>query len=233
MTAKRRPDQGGGAVRKKGNEMDPIILTIGDKNLSSWSFRPWFLITQAGIPFTEETVRLDRPETRGILKEKSPSGLVPFLTHGDLKIWDSLAIMEYVADLFPEKNLWPSDRSARALARSVSAEMHSGFSAIRTVWPMMFMREGLQHTTQSGVSRDIERIDSLWTRCRRDFGGGGDFLFGSFSIADAMYAPVVSRFHTYGPVDVSDISKAYMATIQKTDAWRVWGDGALSEAAAI
>ena len=216
--------------------MTDLTLTIGDKNLSSWSFRPWFLMTQAGVPFTEENIRLDRPESRGILKEKSPSGLVPFLTHGDVKVWDSLAIMEYVADLFPEKNLWPSDPAPRAIARAVSAEMHSGFSAMRTVWPMMFLREHTNHTTQAGVARDIARIDDLWTLCRKQYGEnsktGGDFLFGALSIADAMFAPIVSRFNTYGPVKVSAESAAYMETIRATDAWKKWRAGAETEVAA-
>jgi len=209
--------------------MTELILTIGDKNLYSWSFRPWFLLTAAGIPFTEENIRLDRPETRGMLKEKSPSGLVPFLTHGETQIWDSLAIMEYAAELFPEKQLWPEDQKARALARAISAEMHSGFSALRSVWPMMFLREGLQHTTQSGVAGNIARIDQLWTLCRKRYVAGGDFLFGKLSIADAMYAPVVSRFFTYGPVDVSPESKAYMEAMRATGAWKKWTKGAEEE----
>ena len=210
--------------------MSDLVLTIGDKNLSSWSFRPWFLMTEGNIPFTEEMIRLDRPETRGILKEKSPSGFVPFLTHGETQIWDSIAIMEYVAELFPEKELWPTDAQARGIARAVSAEMHSGFSALRTVWPMMFTRTHPNHTTQAGVARDIARIDQLWTMCREKYGRGGEFLFGKLSIADAMYAPVVSRFFTYGPVDVSDASAAYMKAIRGTQAWKKWGEGAAAEA---
>lgn len=211
--------------------MTALTLTIGDKNLSSWSFRPWYLMTEAGIPFTEDNIKLDRPESRGELKEKSPSGLVPFLTHGDTQIWDSLAIMEYIAELHPEKTLWPEDSRARAVARAVTAEMHSGFSALRSVWPMMFLRDHSNHTTQAGVARDIARIDELWTMCRKEYGSGGDFLFGVLSIADAMYAPVVSRFLTYGPVDVSAESKAYMETLQGTDAWKKWKIGAEAEVA--
>lgn len=212
--------------------MSDLILTIGDKNLSSWSLRPWFLMKAAGVPFKEENIRLDRPETRGVLKEKSPSGFVPFLSHGDLKIWDSLAIMEYVAELFPAKHLWPADSAARAVARSVSAEMHSGFGNLRTVWPMVFAREGLAHVTSGGVAQDIARIDRLWTECRKRFGGAGDFLFGDFSIADAMYAPVVSRFYTYGPVQVSPESAAYMNTLRALPAWTEWEKGARAEIAA-
>lgn len=211
--------------------MTDLVLTIGDKTLSSWSFRPWILMKQSGIAFAEETVRLDRPETRAILAEKSPSGLVPFLTHGDLKIWDSLAIAEYLNELFPEKQLWPADSSARAFARAVSAEMHSGFSALRTVWPMNFSREGMRHLT-GNVQGDIDRIDAMWSECRTRFGKGGDFLFGAFSIADAMYAPVVSRFVTYGPVALSDKAAAYIETIRALAPYRAWGDGARAEASA-
>jgi len=209
--------------------MTELTLTIGDKNLSSWSLRPWFLMTQAGIPFTEENIKLDRPETRGVLKEKSPSGLVPFLTHGDVKIWDSLAIAEYLNDIFPEKQLWPADVKARAIARAVSAEMHSGFSALRTVWPMVFLRKDLTHVTSGGVQRDIDRINGLWTMCRKDYGAGGDFLFGQFSIADALYAPVVSRFVTYGPLNLSPEAAAYRDMMFALPAMKKWGDGAQAE----
>lgn len=211
--------------------MSELVLTIGDKNLSSWSLRPWIVMKQSGIPFAEETVRLDRPDTRRILDETSPSGLVPFLTHGDVKIWDSLAIVEYLNDLFPGKQLWPADIAARAFARAVSAEMHSGFSALRTVWPMNFSREGMRHLT-GNVQRDIGRIDTIWSACRTRFGAGGDFLFGAFSIADAMYAPVVSRFLTYGPVALSDKAAAYVETVRALPAYKEWGEGARAETSA-
>ena len=212
--------------------MSDFILGIGDKNLSSWSLRPWFLMTQAGIPFTEDNIKLDRPESRGVLKEKSPSGLVPYLIHGDVKIWDSLAIMEYLNERFPDKQLWPADAKARAMARSVAAEMHSGFSALRNVWPMMVTRKDMQHTTQSGVSRDLERIDALWSMCRIKYGAAGDFLFGKFSIADAMFAPVASRFVTYGPLDLSPEAGAYRDMMMATTAMQKWIDGAQAELAA-
>jgi glutathione S-transferase len=211
--------------------MTGLTLTIGDKNLSSWSLRPWFLMTHAGVPFTEENIKLDQLYSRKILLDKSPSGLVPFLTHGEVTVWDSLAIAEYVNELFPEKPLWPQDAHARAIARSVSAEMHSGFSNLRTVWPMVFTREGLRHVTSGGVQRDIDRIDDLWTRCRKEFGSGGDFLFGRFSIADAMYAPVVSRFVTYGPVKLSPEAAAYRDMMFSLPAMKKWGDGARAELA--
>ncbi len=206
--------------------MTDLTLTIGDKNLSSWSLRPWILLTHAGIPFTEENIKLDRPDSRKNLSDKSPSGLVPFLTHGKVQIWDSLAIMEYVAELHPEKHLWPEEIATRAVARSVSAEMHSGFSALRTVWPMVFTREGLRHVTSGGVQRDIDRINDLWTSCRKEFGNAGDFLFGGFSIADAMYAPVASRLVTYGPVKLSPEAAAYRDMLIDLPAMKAWGEGA-------
>lgn len=217
--------------------MTDLTLTIGDKNLSSWSLRPWLLMKYAGIPFKEENTGLDRPDSKKNLNEKSPSGLVPCLTHHhngrDVKVWDSLAIMEYVAELFPEKRLWPEDDEARAIARSVTAEMHSGFSALRTVWPMAFTRTGLSHLTTGGVQRDIDRINALWTWCRKEYGqnadSGGEFLFGSFSIADAVYAPVVSRFVTYGPVDLSPEATTYRDMIFALPAMKEWGEGARSE----
>ena len=212
--------------------MSDLTLTIGDKNLSSWSLRPWFLMTQAGIPFTEENIKLDRPTSRKELSEKSPSGLVPFLTHDGLQIWDSLAIAEYLNDLFPEKKLWPEDMKTRAMARAIASEMHSGYSALRTVWPMMFLREGLAHTTSGGVQKDIDRINDLWTMCRKSYRKDGDFLFGKFSIADAMYAPVVSRFVTYGPLNLSPEAAAYRDMMFALPAMKKWGDGARAELAA-
>ena len=213
--------------------MTDLTLAIGDKALSSWSFRPWFLMTHAGVPFTEDNIRLDRPDTRKILAEKSPAGLVPFLTHktegSAVQVWDSLAIMEYVNELYPDKALLPAAPQARAVARAVSAEMHSGFSALRTVWPMNFLREDLRHLTTGGVQRDINRIDAIWTDCRTRFGADGPFLFGTFSIADAMYAPVVSRFITYGPVPLGKESAAYLETIRALPAFREWGAGAAAE----
>ncbi len=211
--------------------MTGLTLTIGDKNLSSWSLRPWILMKQAGIPFTEKNIRLDQPETRKILADRSPSGLVPFLIHGDVKIWDSLAIAEYLNELFPEKRLWPADAGARAVARAVSAEMHSGFGALRTVWPMQFTRADLKHLTTGGVQRDIDRIAAIWAECRDRFGEGGPFLFGAFSIADAMYAPVVSRFITYGPLGLNAAAGAYVDTLRALPAMKEWGEGAKAELA--
>ena len=191
--------------------------------------RPWLLMKHADISFREQTIKLDQPETRKKLLSLSPSGLVPVLSDGDTTIWDSLAIVEYLNDHFPEKQLWPSNPAARAVARSIAAEMHSGFSALRSVWPMNFTRLHLQHLTSGGVQRDINRIDEIWTTTRQSFGRNGDFLFGEFSIADAFYAPVVSRFMTYGPVALSVESHRYLETMIALPAYQEWGEGALKE----
>ena len=212
--------------------MNELTLTIGDKNLSSWSLRPWILMKHANIPFTEETILLDRPESRKNLAEKSPTGFVPFLTHGELQIWDSLAICEYLNDLYPDKELWPTKREARAIARSVSAEMHSGFSNLRTVWPMMVLRKDLRHTTSGGVAKDLNRIFQIWSDCRSQFGDHGPFLFGAFSIADAMFAPVASRLLTYGPTATPDECAAYRDALLALPAFREWIDGAEAQEAA-
>lgn len=205
-----------------------LTLVIGDKTLSSWSLRPWLLMKAADIPFTERLIRLDRPETKAEIAKVSPSGRVPCLIDGETAIWDSLAIAEYLAEAFPGKGLWPEAVKARAIARAVSAEMHSGFQALRSFWPMNFTREGMRHTTY-GIAGDIARIAEIWETCRRDFGVGGPFLFGRFSIADAMYAPVVSRFQTYGPVELPPLADEWRAMMWSLPAMREWGEGARSE----
>ncbi len=205
-----------------------LTLVIGDKNISSWSLRPWLILKQAGIPFAERLIRLDRPETKAEIAKFSPSGRVPCLIDGDLSIWDSLAIAEYCAERFPEKGLWPEDARARAIARSVSAEMHSGFQGLRSLWTMNFAREGMRHVTY-GIDGEIARVIEIWERCRRDFGRDGPFLFGRFSIADAMYAPVVSRFETYGPVKLPPLADEWRKTMWTLPAMREWGEGAKAE----
>ena len=212
--------------------MTDHTLIIGDKHLSSWSLRPWFLMKQAGIPFTEHKVLLDRPESRANLAKVSPSGLVPVLKTPDTEIWDSLSIAEYLNEAFPEKQLWPTDVKARAHARSISAAMHSGFSSLRIVWPMMFARENLKHTTSGGVQRDVDRIVKLWTDARKNFGGNGPFLYGGFSIADAMFAPVASRFKTYGPLAMTDEARAWMTMLLALPVLKEWGTEAAEEFAA-
>lgn len=212
--------------------MSDLTLLIGDKTLSSWSLRPWLLMKQAGIAFEEKSVRLDQPGTHEAISALSPSGLIPCLTHGETRIWDSLAIAEYLAEQFPERTLWPVDRQARAHARSISAEMHSGFAELRKVWPMNFTRTGMRHLCPLGVRRDIARIADIWTAARGAYGSGGPYLFGAFTIADAMYAPVVSRFMTYGPVELPSAAQSYADTIFNLPAMREWGEGAAREMAA-
>lgn len=210
--------------------MTDLTLVIGDKNLSSWSLRPWLVMKHSGIAFSERLVRLDLPTTKAELADLSPSLKVPCLLDKDLAVWDSLAICEYLNEKFPEKKLWPADRAARATARSVSAEMHSGFQSLRTVWPMHFVRENMRHTTH-GIQDDIARIAEIWDGCRRDFGNGGRFLFGEFSIADAMFAPVVSRFVTYGPISLPPRAAEWRDLVWSLPAMKEWGDGARAESA--
>jgi glutathione S-transferase len=169
-----------------------ITLVMGNKNYSSWSIRPWLALKHAGIPFEEIVIPLDRPETTAAIAKHSPSGRVPCLLDGDITVWDSLAICEYAAEHHPA--LWPADRAARAKARSVAAEMHSGFAALRTAYPMN-IRASKPKAPTPEVAADIKRIRAVWRDCLTT---GGPFLFGAFSIADCMYAPVVTRFRTYG-----------------------------------
>lgn len=213
--------------------MSDLILYIGDKNLSSWSLRCWLLLRHAGVVFEERMIRLDKPSTPAELADISPSSRVPCLLDGDLTIWESLAICEHLAEKFPEKALWPKARAARATARAASAEMHAGFQGMRALWPMNFAREGMRHTSH-GIEGDIRRMIEIWESCRRDFGapGGGPFLFGDFSIADAMFAPVVSRFVTYGPLALPPASAAWMAQMWSLPAMQEWGAGARAELSA-
>ncbi len=172
-------------------------LVIGNKNLSSWSLRPWLMLKYFGIPFSEVLINLRAPDRHLEILRHSPAGKVPVLKHGDLMVWDSLAIIEYIADTHSGKAVWPEETNARAVARSVSAEMHSGFAPLREEFPMYFVnvREGVTPSEQARA--DMQRIVDLWRDCRTRFGAGGEFLFGAFSAADAMFAPVASRFNTY------------------------------------
>ena len=198
-----------------------LTLVIGNKNYSSWSLRPWIALKQAGIAFNEVVVLLDQADTKARIAAYSPAGRVPVLIHDDLHIWDSLAIVEYLAETFPDKNLWPRDVPARTRARSVTAEMHSGFGALRSAMPMNCRAQlpGLGVNAES--SRDIARIVEIWSSCRAEFGAGGDFLFGAFSIADAFFAPVTSRFVTYA-VDLPPAAARYVEAVQKLPAMQAW-----------
>lgn len=208
--------------------MNDLSIVIGNKNYSSWSLRAWLVLKQTGAAFEEIVIPLDRPETKNKLQTHSPSQRVPVLKHGAETIWESLAIAEYLAELFPAAKLWPSHPTARAVARAVSNEIHAGFVALRTHMPMdvrgRYPGQGCGH----GVSKDIERITGLWLECRDRFGGGGDYLFGPFTIADAMYAPVVSRFITYD-VELDRVSAAYRDAVWRWPAMQEWAKSASDE----
>ena len=207
------------------------VLLIGSKNLSSWSLRPWLALRMFNLPFEERVVPYATPQQKEKLRALSPSGLVPCLVEGDLTVWDSLAIIEHVADLFPDLHVWPQDRKARAIARAVSAEMHSGFHALRREWPMNFTARGLSQPPSADCQRDIDRIDAIWRICREQFGQGGPFLFGAFSAADAMYAPVASRYATYRGPSGDTVVDAYAAGLMALKPMKEWGAGAASETA--
>lgn len=209
--------------------MSELVLVIGNRNLSSWSLRPWLAMKHFGIPFTEELIRLDVPGTRQEIARHSPSGMVPCLKVSGQAIWDSLAILETLAEWYPQKGLWPDDLMARARARSLSAEMHAGFANLRTIWPMDIRCEHKALSCPPAVMKDLRRIHALWSEARRDFGQAGDYLFGDFSIADAMFAPVVTRIRTYGPVPLFDPLAGYMETIWNHPAMEEWRAGAREE----
>ena len=177
--------------------MADFTIYIGNKNYSSWSLRGWLMLKQSGASFEEVVIPLRETTTRTTILRHSPSGRVPALQQGELVIWESLAIGEYLADRFPEAGLWPADPAARGVARSVSAEMHSGFAALRSHLPMNMRSTFAGRGVTPEAQADINRISALWRDCRKRFGEGGKFLFGNPTIADAMYAPVVSRFRTY------------------------------------
>jgi glutathione S-transferase len=205
-----------------------LKLIIGNKNYSSWSFRPWIAMKATGIAFEEELIPLETPEFRARLDAVSGTGKVPTLIDGDTRVWESLAILEHLADRFPDKKLWPSDPAARAHARAISSEMHAGFVPLRQNCPMNMWRPVLKRDLGDDVKKNIARIDSMWSDCRRRYGQGGAFLFGAFGNVDAMYAPVVSRFHTYG-IDVSPPSRAYMDAVMALPAWKEWSAAAVKE----
>ena len=200
----------------------PLTLVIGSRRFSSWSLRPYLALKAAGAEFAEVEITLRQPDTKARILEWSPSGKVPLLVHGELKVWDSLAICEYLAELFPAARLWPADREARAVARAVAAEMHSGFPALRSACPMDLGEAPAVAITEE-VAKDAARIRALWGDCRQRFGTGGPFLFGQFTIADAMYAPVVTRFTTYG-LEQDAISRAYCDAVWALPAMREWRD---------
>ena len=208
-------------------------LVIGDKNLSSWSLRPWLTLKQCGIPFGEECIRLRQPDSKAEILRHSPSGKVPALKTRTGVVWDSLAILDYLAERHPEQKLWPDAEEARAAARSISAEMHAGFATLRNDMPMDLLSTLPCPPISAALEADIRRIAAIWKDMRARFGQGGPYLFGGFSNADAMYAPVATRFRTYG-VDLArygddGTGAAYQMAILGLPAMAEWTAGARQE----
>ncbi len=207
-------------------------LVIGNKKYSSWSFRPWLLMKASGIPFTEKLILIRRADSAAKIGRYSPAGRVPVLKDGRAAVWESLAICEHLAEKFPSKRLWPSDPSAKAEARSVSHEMHAGFAALRQNLPCHFLARYQGFKVPADAQADIDRVLGIWKSARRKWGRGGPFLFGRFSVADAMYAPVVFRFLADG-VRTDAVSRAYMKAVESLPASREWVAAARAEKAVI
>ncbi len=205
-----------------------LHLVIANKNYSSWSFRPWLAMKVAGIAFEETLISLDAPDFKSRLTALSVAGKVPVLIDGDTRVWESLAILEYLAEKLPGAALWPNDPAARAHARAIAAEMHAGFLPLRRQLPMNVRRRVMPRALEADAAADVARIDAIWSECRARFGSGGPYLYGAFTAADAMYAPVVWRFHTYA-VAVSAAAGAYMRTLMALPAWSEWHEAARHE----
>ena len=208
--------------------MAELTIIVGNKNYSSWSLRGWLPVRQTGAAFEEVVVRLNRPESKENLLRASPSARVPVLRHDGLTVWDSLAIGEYLAERFPAAGLLPEDAEARAVARMVTAEMHAGFAALRTHMPMDLHGSYPGRGRGPGVSDDIGRIVAIWEDCRASYGSGGDFLFGTPTLADAAFAPVVTRFATY-EVALEGAAAAYRDAVLAWPAMREWAAAAREE----
>ncbi|MEQ9608183.1 MAG: glutathione S-transferase family protein [Kiloniellaceae bacterium] len=208
--------------------MTDYTLILGNKTYSSWSLRGWLLAKQAGISFGEVVIPLRQPDTRAQILHHSPAGRVPTLVADGEAVWDSLAIAEYLAETYPAQGLWPSDPAARRLARCVAAEMHAGFQALRRALPMDLSKHHPGHKIAPEVQADIDRIQAIWRDCRGRFGKAGEFLFGAFSAADAFYAPVVTRFRTYG-VALDSISDAYCVAVTYHPWMKEWTAAAAEE----
>ena len=208
-----------------------LTLVIGNKNYSSWSMRPWLALKQARIPFREIRIPLYQPDSKQRILEHSPAGKVPVLKDGEMAIWDSLAILEYLAERFPDRGLWPARATDRARARSVSAEMHAGFSALRTHMPMNLRNSYPGRGRTPEVEADIARIVALWLDCRAR-AKGGELLFGPFCNADAMFAPVATRFGTYG-VELPAVCRRYVDKLIALPAMQSWYADARIEGEAI
>jgi glutathione S-transferase len=204
-----------------GNAPVPLKLVLANKAYSSWSLRPWILLAQLKIPFEEVVIALDQQDTREAMLKYAPTGKCPSLQDGKIVVWESLAIIEYLAEAFPGKTVWPNGKAARAHARSLASEMHAGFLALRQGCPTNFRRPVKAIALSDEVRADVARIEAAWAHARAAFGRGGPFLFGRFSAADAMFAPVVNRFHVYD-IPVSKPTRDYMEAIMALPAWKAW-----------
>ena len=212
--------------------MSELTLAIGNKNYSSWSLRPWLVLKQFGIPFTEICIPLYGSDTKEKILRHSPAGKVPVLHDGDITVWDSLAICEYLAEHFPEQQLWPAPPAARALARSICAEMHTGFADLRHHMTMNTRGHFPGKGMTPDVAQDIVRIQAIWRDCRTRAAHGGPYLFGAFSIADAFFAPVVLRFMTYAPA-LDANAHAYMQALLALPTLQEWIAAAKAETETI
>jgi len=208
--------------------MNPMTLYIGSKRLSSWSLRPWLLMRHHELTFAERVIALDTPETHAQILLHSPSGRVPALVHGEIRVWESLAICEYLAETFALPRAWPLDPAARAMARAIAHEMHSGFADLRRELPFIATRAPARTTISPAVEADIARIRQIWREARRQYGTDGEWLFGKFGIADAMYAPVAIRFFLYDiPLDGAE--RDYMHSVIMHPAVQEWMEAATLE----
>jgi glutathione S-transferase len=207
-------------------------LIIGNKNYSSWSLRPWFLMREAGIDFEERRLALDTDTWADDIARYSSAGKVPVLQLDGMTVWDSMAIAETVAERWPEKNLWPADPEMRAHARSISNEMHSGFLELRNRMPMNCRAMGRRVSLPDALTDDIDRVIHIWSECHKEYGDHGQWLFGDFSIADAMYAPVVLRFRTYG-INLPESAGFYPQRVLQSEAIQDWLAAAETEVEVI
>jgi glutathione S-transferase len=205
-----------------------FTLVVGNRNYSSWSLRGWLAARATGVPFHEVLIRLSEPGSKAELLKHSPAGRVPVLRHGERVIWDSLAIIEYLAEACPDAGLWPADPAARAHARSIAAEMHAGFQALRAHMPMNLRKSLPGKGRARDVEADIERIGAIWRDCRGRHGADGSYLFGPFTAADAMYTPVATRFRTYA-VELDDVCQAYVDAVLTRPDFLEWHEAALTE----
>jgi glutathione S-transferase len=205
-----------------------LHLIIGNKNYSSWSLRPWLAMKVAGIAFDETVISLEAKDFKARVTALSGAGRVPVLIDGDVRAWESLAILEYLAEKFPDAGLWPKAAAARAWARAISSEMHAGFVPLRRHLPMNVARPAKARALDDGAAADVTRINAIWSECRTKFGADGPCLFGAFGAADAMYAPVVWRFHTYA-VEVGAAANDYMRAVLALPALSEWREAARRE----